>query len=180
MVTSVCGLRSISAFVLYTQFNILSWIFSTFIFDVVPIKKKPSTYLRPFQFLHLRIIYRAYLSRKRIHVFCTILFISIFTTVSIHEIVCDVYTNIRLVFVLFTVLGVFAKKGIQKRTQFGPYVGQLSTKLTCYDESRLVLQVKPHCLSMKCVCVFSSSYIFRYFNQSICHVIQFINCTFGL
>ncbi|OWK52470.1 zinc finger protein PLAGL1 isoform X2 [Lonchura striata] len=38
-------------------------------------------------------------------------------------------------------LGVFAKKVIQKRTQFGPYVGQLSTKLTCYDESRLVLQV---------------------------------------
>ncbi|NXS09857.1 PRD15 protein, partial [Neodrepanis coruscans] len=39
------------------------------------------------------------------------------------------------------ILGVFAKKVIQKRTQFGPYVGQLSTKLTCYDESRLVLQV---------------------------------------
>lgn len=48
MVTSVCGLRSISAFVLHTQFNILSWIFSTFMFDVVPIKKKISTYLRPF------------------------------------------------------------------------------------------------------------------------------------
>lgn len=45
-------------------------------------------------------------------------------------------------FFLFTVLGVFAKKVIQKRTQFGPYVGQLSTKLTRYDESRLVLQVK--------------------------------------
>ncbi|NXG29385.1 PRD15 protein, partial [Dromaius novaehollandiae] len=39
------------------------------------------------------------------------------------------------------ILGVFAKKVIQKRTQFGPYVGQLSTKLTRYDESRLVLQV---------------------------------------
>ncbi|XP_010075344.1 PREDICTED: PR domain zinc finger protein 4-like [Pterocles gutturalis] len=38
------------------------------------------------------------------------------------------------------ILGVFAKKVIQKRTQFGPYVGQLSTKLTRYDESRLVLQ----------------------------------------
>lgn len=55
---------------------------------------------------------------------------------------------------LFTVLGVFAKKVIQKRTQFGPYVGQLSTKLTCYDESRLVLQVKTLCLNMKCICVF--------------------------
>ncbi|KGL82633.1 PR domain zinc finger protein 10, partial [Tinamus guttatus] len=39
------------------------------------------------------------------------------------------------------ILGVFAKRVIQKRTQFGPYVGQLSTKLTRYDESRLVLQV---------------------------------------
>ncbi|XP_067844638.1 zinc finger protein PLAG1-like [Heptranchias perlo] len=39
------------------------------------------------------------------------------------------------------VLGVFAKKIIQKRTQFGPYVGQLSTRLTDYDDSRLVLQV---------------------------------------
>jgi len=74
-------------------------------------------------------------------VFCTIVFISIFTTVRIQEIVCDVCINTRLVS-LFTVLGVFAKKVIQKRTQFGPYVGQLSTKLTRYDESRLVLQVK--------------------------------------
>ncbi|XP_014460980.2 zinc finger protein PLAGL1 isoform X2 [Alligator mississippiensis] len=39
------------------------------------------------------------------------------------------------------ILGVFAKKVIQKRTQFGPYVGKLSTKLTHYDDSRLVLQV---------------------------------------
>lgn len=100
-----------------------------------------------------------------------ILFISIFTTVSIQEIVCDVSTDISLLFVLFTVLGVFAKKVIQKRTQFGPYVGQLSTKLTCYDESRLVLQVKTHCLSMKCMCVFSSLYLFKCINQSICHLI---------
>ncbi|KAM7172543.1 zinc finger protein PLAGL1 isoform 2-T2 [Macrochelys suwanniensis] len=39
------------------------------------------------------------------------------------------------------ILGVFAKKVIQKRTQFGPYVGKLSTKLTHYDDNRLVLQV---------------------------------------
>ncbi|XP_078086643.1 zinc finger protein PLAG1-like [Mustelus asterias] len=39
------------------------------------------------------------------------------------------------------ILGVFAKKAIQKRTQFGPYVGQLTTRLTNSDESRLVLQV---------------------------------------
>ncbi|XP_038672991.1 zinc finger protein PLAG1-like isoform X1 [Scyliorhinus canicula] len=39
------------------------------------------------------------------------------------------------------VLGVFAKKAIQKRTQFGPYVGQLSTRLNNTDDSRLVLQV---------------------------------------
>lgn len=49
--------------------------------------------------------------------------------------------HLRLVSLLFTVLGVFAKKVIQKRTQFGPYVGKLSTKLTHYDDSRLVLQV---------------------------------------
>ncbi|XP_060686757.1 zinc finger protein PLAG1-like isoform X1 [Hemiscyllium ocellatum] len=39
------------------------------------------------------------------------------------------------------ILGVFAKKMIQKRTQFGPYVGQLSTSLTNNDDNRLVLQV---------------------------------------
>uniref|UniRef100_UPI00398E911E zinc finger protein PLAGL1-like isoform X2 n=1 Tax=Pristiophorus japonicus TaxID=55135 RepID=UPI00398E911E len=39
------------------------------------------------------------------------------------------------------VLGVFAKKVIQKRTQFGPYVGLLSIRLTDYDDSRLMLQV---------------------------------------
>nr|XP_006139384.1 zinc finger protein PLAGL1 isoform X1 [Pelodiscus sinensis]XP_025035384.1 zinc finger protein PLAGL1 isoform X1 [Pelodiscus sinensis] len=39
------------------------------------------------------------------------------------------------------ILGVFAKKVIQKRTQFGPFVGKLSTKLTHYDDNRLVLQV---------------------------------------
>ncbi|XP_048391578.1 zinc finger protein PLAG1-like isoform X2 [Stegostoma tigrinum] len=39
------------------------------------------------------------------------------------------------------ILGVFAKKVIQKRTQFGPYVGQLSTSLTNSDDNRLVFQV---------------------------------------
>ncbi|XP_067901681.1 zinc finger protein PLAG1-like [Heterodontus francisci] len=39
------------------------------------------------------------------------------------------------------ILGVFAKKIIQKRTQFGPYVGQLSTRFIDNDDNRLVLQV---------------------------------------
>lgn len=32
-------------FVLHTQFNIQSWIFGTFLFNVVPIKKKKIQYL---------------------------------------------------------------------------------------------------------------------------------------
>ena len=170
VITSACKLKSINTSVLHTQFNVLSWISRTFVFNVRPFLKNLCTYLHPFQILPVRIIYLGYLSRGRIHVFCTIVFISIFTTVRIQEIVCDVCINTRLVF-LFTVLGVFAKKVIQKRTQFGPYVGQLSTKLTRYDESRLVLQVKTQWLIMKFTCVFSTSYVFMYFKQSICHLI---------